>query len=486
MNGMREQCLDQLRKAIPEAMELMESPAGDLSLANYARAMPGGGPALQDADDLIALAQTEAGRLFSPATGAALRRELENRFLALTANHHGVDFHPEFLQGDLIFALGCQEVVPLFACGGVPCNNMAYPRGLLLPPPHSGTTKPGRFPALAAGDRHALVSAQIPFRASHIRSALDSLPHSDLHEEERAFATVILKEIYLHPSVLSQETFRDQMSAANALLWSRLATPDSHLPPLVSLDLQYLCGVLAADDLDRPGSLVHDLLLEPALTEEIFRTLNGARSCWTLNEGQAGRGTFLLWALDEKKRGVALRPDFAKRELLAPSRPDIRFKLDRDSLKEGLVSLRLLPGLYLAFAVSALARGLVCAGGVFQYAYLPNMARGTAEALRRCGEEAAAGKISARCPLGTGFHPLQAPDIASSEGEHSAGPLDILRHGGLDARDRAALSNIKTREAFLCSLPFQYEDLIPEGERISGWFAALRHTSPLLLSPKRI
>ena len=145
MNGIREQCLEQLRKAIPEAMELMESPAGELSLANYARAMPGGGPALQDADDLIALAQTEAGRLFSPATGAALRRELENRFLALTANHHGVDFHPEFLQGDLIFALGCQEVVPLFACGGVPCNNMAYPRGLLLPPPPLRHDKAGTF-----------------------------------------------------------------------------------------------------------------------------------------------------------------------------------------------------------------------------------------------------------------------------------------------------------------------------------------------------
>lgn len=173
------------------------------------------------------------------------------------------------------------------------------------------------------------------------------------------------------------------MSVANALLWSRLAGPDSHLPPLVSLDLQYLCGLLAAEDLNHPGSLAHNLLLEPALTEEIFHTLNGARSCWTLKEGQAGRGTFLLWALDEKKRGVALRPDFAKRELLAPFRPDIRFKLDRDSLKEGLVSLRLLPGLYLAFAVSALARGLVCAGGVFQYVYLPNMARGTAEALRR-------------------------------------------------------------------------------------------------------
>ena len=71
----RERCLNQLRDAIPEAMALMEGPAGELSLAEYARAMPGGGAALQDGEDMIALAEREAARLFSPAAGAALRRE---------------------------------------------------------------------------------------------------------------------------------------------------------------------------------------------------------------------------------------------------------------------------------------------------------------------------------------------------------------------------------------------------------------------------
>lgn len=105
----RKMCLKQLRAVIPEAMAHMEGSAGALSLAEYARGMSQTGDApLQDGEDLIALAEAEAARIFSPATGAALRRELETRFLALTANHHGVDFHPEFLQGDLVFALGCK------------------------------------------------------------------------------------------------------------------------------------------------------------------------------------------------------------------------------------------------------------------------------------------------------------------------------------------------------------------------------------------
>lgn len=490
MNGtIREGCLKQLHAAIPEAMTLMSGPAGELSLAEYARAMPNGGAALQDGEDLIALAEAEAVRLFSPATGTALRRELETRFLALTANHLGVDFHPEFLQGDLVFALGCRNAVPLFACGGVPCNNMAYPRGLLLAPREPGTTKPGRFPALAVGDRHAFVSAQIPFQAPHVRSALDSLPHAGLSATEGALAAGVLADVYLHPAVLRQENFRDQMSAANALLWTRLTGRALRLPPLACLDFQHLCGLLAAEDLKRPGTLAHDILLEPELTETVFHTLNGARACWTMREDRPERGSFLFWGLDEKGRGVALRPDLGKRALIAPRRPDMRFELESDTLKEALFSRRLLPTLYLSFAVTALARGLSCAGGVFQYAYLPAMGAGTAEALRRCGDTARADRLSVRCPLGAGFHALRAPearpdvrpDVRNEAPDHAAGPLDILRHGGLDERDWEHFGKLRTREAFFCSLPFQYEDIIPETERLPGWFEALRRPALLTL-----
>ena len=281
--GIRERCLNQLRDAIPEAMAHMEGSAGALSLAEYACSMSQCGDApLQDGEDLIALAEAEAARIFSPAVGAALRRELETRFLALTANHHGVDFHPEFLQGNLVFALGCKDAVPLFACGGVPCNNMAYPRGLLLPPREAGSTKPGRFPALAVGDRHAFVSAQIPFRAAHVHSALDGLPRAKLTETERHLAAEILTDVYLHPSVLRQTCFRDQMSAANALLWNRLAGSGLRLPPLACLDFQHLCGLLLAEELNHPDTLAHDLLLEPELTKAIFHVLNGAQACWNI------------------------------------------------------------------------------------------------------------------------------------------------------------------------------------------------------------
>ena len=478
----RERCLNQLRDAIPEVMALMEGPAGDLSLAAYARAMPGGDAALQDGEDLIALAEREAARLFSPAAGTALRRELENRFLVLTANHHGVDFHPEFLQGDLVFALGCRDAVPLFACGGVPCDNMAFPRGILLAPRTTNTTRPFHVPLLSNADRRAFVSARGPYDPDQVKNALAALPRSSLSPEEQQVTERLITRIYLPPPVLGQRSFRDQMSVANSLMWRELAATGFRLPPLVSLDLLHLARELVIQDLKRPGSLAHDLLLEREVTEAVFHALNHARGCWTIRENRLDRGSFLFWAIDTKRRGVRLTLHPEANALTAPGRTDMLFPLTARTLIAALKDGRILPSLYLSFAVLAMARGLSCAGGVFQYAYLPRMAEGTAEALRRCGDDARADRIAVRCPLGAGFHAFRAPDSGNAASDHAAGPADILRHGGISGQDWERFGNIRARDAFLCSLAFQYEDIIPEKERLPGWLEALRHSSFLMLS----
>ena len=98
---------DWIRSRCPEALAAFEQ-AGAQTLADYAAGF-GADAALprppQAADDLVELAAATCARLYSPDLGQALRRELESDLHALTANHHGVDFHPEFFQGDLLFAM---------------------------------------------------------------------------------------------------------------------------------------------------------------------------------------------------------------------------------------------------------------------------------------------------------------------------------------------------------------------------------------------
>lgn len=490
MSGARETCLNQLRRAIPEALALAESATGRLSLGAYARSWKAApGEPLQPGEDLIVLAEAEASRLFSAAAGRAVRRELERRFCALTANHLCVDFHPEFFQGDLVFALGCSHAVPVFACGGVPCDNAAFPRGMLLAPRGQGTTKPFRLPLLSNADRRAFVSARGPYDPAQVETALAALPRAPLSLPERRAAEKIIRRVYLSAPVLGQKSFRDQMSVANALLWQELTAPGFRLPPLISLDMQRLAAELLISDLARPGTLAHDLLLEPELTRAVFHTLNGERACWTCGGHAETKGTFLFWAVDSNKRGVRLTLLAEEHALVGTDQagqPDLsgpRFPLRTHAPAHALRQGQLLPSVYLCFAVLGLARGLVCGGGVFQRAYLPRMAEGTAAALRRCGEAARAARIAVSSPLCTGTLPLRARTPALRDGataDCAAGPVELLVSGGIHESTWAELAETPFREAFSRALAYHYEDLTPPDEREDGWMEALTRPAPPL------
>lgn len=487
----RESCLNRLRCAIPEALAIAESTSGRLSLKAWARSWkPATSEPLQPGDDLVTLAEAEASRLFSAAAGRALRRELERRFCALTANHLCVDFHPEFFQGDLVFALGCAHAVPVFACGGVPCDNAAFPRGMLLAPRARGTTKPFHLPLLSNVGRRALVSAREPYDPIQVQTALAALPRAPLSLPERQAAETIIRRVYLSAPVLGQQSFRDQMSVANALLWKELTAPGFRLPPLLSLDMQRLAAELVISDLARPGTLACDLLLEPELTQAVFHALNGSRACWTLGEDPkstgAAKGTFLFWAVDEQKRGVRLTL-LAEEHALAGTNPAgqpdpaaPRFPLKASALTEALRQGRLLPSVYLSFAALGLARGLVCCGGVFQCAYLPRMAEGTATALRWCGDAGRAARIAVSSPLCTGTLPLRAR-VSPPHGETAdcaAGPVELLVSGGITASTWEELAETSFQEAFFRALAYHYEDLVPPDEREDGWMEALNPGLP--------
>jgi len=477
-----ETCLEQLRTVIPEALLLADAPAR--SLLQYARMMCGSrAKAPQDGDDLISCACGEASRLFSPNTAKALRRELEDRFCALTANHVGMDTHPEFIQGNLIFALGNTRAVPLFACGCVPADNASFPRGLLLAPRCAGSTVPFRLPLLSNRDRRAFVGARQAFEAAQVEKTLSRLDRTPLSAQEQSAVTGLVSQTWLHPTVLRQSAFRDQMSVANGLLWKSLTKPPLALPPLISLTLEELARQLILADTQKPHGLIHDLLLEPALTLALFRELNGTRGCWTVGtDRRMEKGSFLFWAVDAKQRGQPLTLAQDGRTLVCPDRSGLSFSLSMPELADALRAGRLLPSLYLSFAVLALARGLGCAGGVFQAAYLPRMAQGTARALRQCRENALADHITASSPLCTGMLPLRVPFSTAGSPKNAdiaAGAVDILMAGGLTEKNWAELAAVRVRDAVLCALPYHYEDLIPEKEREPGWMQTL--PPPLLL-----
>ena len=462
-----------LRPIIPDALHQFEA-AGALTLEAYATrtfsTTPAPCPPLQSGEDLLDLATAECGRLQGEAAGRALRRELEERFHAQTANHLGVDFHPEFFQGDLLFAMGCRHAVPVFSCGGVPADNVAFPRGLLLSRGQPGDNNFGyeRLPVLSGRHRRQLVSLMPAFDAAPGRAACAGLPGRLADPVEGARLAQLVQQLYLHPRVLAQRQFSEQAAIMNGLLWQSVIQPACGLPPLVTLDMQWLCTELVLKDLERPESLVHSLLLEPDLLAAVWTELNGERACWTGDAQTLCRGTFLFWGVGEHGRGLALQPSDRFSKLASFKHPDWSVPLGAPTIREALEQGRLVPSLFLSFTVTCLTRGLHCAGGVFQATYLPRMARGLAAALRRCGEPALAARVEGGtppCQACTGLMPLRMERPEGSDPDairagRAAGPAELWLAGGLTPALWQRLCNTTVKDALAVSLPYHADDLL--------------------------
>lgn len=287
-----------------------------------------------------------------------------------------------------------------------------------------------------------------------------------------------------HPRVLEQQTFRDQASLMNALLWQQVIPKSCDLPPLVSLDMQWLCGRLITADLEQPDSLVRHLLLHPPLAAAIWDALNGQRACWTGDAQGLQRGTFLFWGVDGKGRALALRPARDFRSLVAVRDAGWRLPLDARTLGRALTEERILPSLFLYFATVTAARGLRCAGGIFQTSYLPRMIRGICTALRHCGANGPATRIAGAfrpCPPCTGLLPLRlpCPDGPLRQTGRGAGAADLWLAGGLSPALWQSLRHSRVDHALAASLPYHYEDLSAQEMRPPLLDSLLQQAPPI-------
>jgi hypothetical protein len=509
-HNIAELCLAQLARHIPEAVALALEPdaSGLNTLGNLSAGLRGTGyndqgkvfTPMQDGSDLIALAEAESARLYSPAHGKALRKTLEENFCALTANHHGADFHPEFVQGNICFALHSlaknRGVIPVIAGAGVNMKNDGYPRGIVLGRSLEGSAQPERFPILSKKHFSTPVSLVPPFTQEEAvkilkkqivtGSNLPLLPHEQKATEE------FVRTVFADAKVLAQKSYSDQASVMNSLIWRRLFAKDIMPPPLISLNATDLCCKLLQADLRDKHSLL-SLILEPAVLQNLWERLDGTRGCWSIKKQQSNlisaghalsRGSFLFWFVNNKKHLQPMSPSTDWRSLHADGEEESSIALTPGSLQEALESRRILPGLFLLFGAQSLARGLRCCGGVYQTGYLAAMRKGTAEALRKFGEEAAAQKVeqSPDSPLNTGLLPLRCKSGLSGPSSYAASPVDITGYGGINAEILTRLQNFPAGKGMRLSLAFFYESVIPKRQHYPGWLQALDYNDGIFLN----
>ena len=480
-----------LQSRLPAVCRVLDQD-GQISLKEYCRTFkPWPGPAVQSNQDFIQVCAELAGQLMGPDTASRMAAQLQAAPVILTANHLGVDCHPLFIQGNLLFGLASGfdrnlapipgAVVPILSFGTVSLGNQVFSRGLLLSRQITNarsTKKQVRLNIFPSDMRRTMVSAAPAFSPAMVRSGLgeaDRLHRAGvIKDREREVLLELLESEYLAPDVLELARYADQASLINSRIWRRLFAEDlrTEAPPLVPLEMEQVVGALLKLDLKKPNSLLSQCLFDPRLRDSLMQNLEEAYGCWnrarlaeSLTNGFTGRareeylsrsGTSFFWAVNDKGRQVRLalvrRQGTEFLEGLDHEGRSHVFELTPRRILRALKHRELYPNLFTSFLVVALARGVRCYGGFWQADYLPVMQAGLVKALRDRGHIDRAEKI-AQVPTsnyvtGMTFVLADYPDADLTP----AGTVEILARGGLSARDLGRLADISVEEANLFGL----------------------------------
>ena len=419
----------------------------------------------------------------------------------LTANHHGVDFLAQSVQGSLIFSLRKvggkpATTVPVFACGNIPLDNSTYPRGLLLyhvDRQASNITLPVRLPIFQNRYRRKLVSIVDAFNEEMLKSAEQCLTtmvrNKQLTSLLAATVAIILDVDYRNSMVIKLKSYSQQAVIINNRIWKRCFREPEQAPEMVYIELEKITSLLLQADLNNEDSLVWQIMFNPTLRSEVLVQLDGAKACWdqyTLAKrvqssmvckelGASNCGTYYFWAINDAGRRVSLLLTDETSYSPALQGRDDHGKLwtipfNPKDILDGLAKERLLPSLFVCFLSIAFARGISCFGGYFQAEYLAVMQRGLVRALSESGDYLEFAEQISRVPSDIYLSGMQAvmrnldDDLLLP-----AGPVEIIASGGLSWSQLKQVRLLNVRDVHLAGLTETLPDFQTREEHREDW-----------------
>ena len=461
---------------------------GNQPLGDYLAGLIEPGPkGYQQVTDLAEIVERYATPLLGQEAARQARLQLERRPVILTANHHGVDFFAQSLQGTLLFATalagadGAQSVAPVLACASVPLDNVTFPRGLLI---YGGEGEiPQRLGVFSNRFRRQMVATVAGFDQTMVDSTLQQARKLG---KQQGFATrtmdsleAILEEDY-RSALGAHRRYSDQAVMINSRIWPRLFAQQKPSAGLAYLEMEKIVSLLLEEDLRDRTSLASIIAFDSRVRSPLLTLLDGQRACWDMaainaagqgSPSPASCGTFLFWGLTAAGRRIPLAPDPGGRTLCGHDHQGQAFSvaLQPQAIRDALREARLLPSLFSCFLTLALARGIVCLGGYYQADYLPTMQWKVAKALREGGWPWIAAQV-AGVPTDRYLSGMQTVmSRTPAGGLLPAGAVEMTAGGGLSEAMIARGQALTLREAHLASLLETVPDVIPEAARRAEW-----------------
>lgn len=456
-------------------------------------------PSLQGADDFITVSRELSAELFGEETAAMLAADLSKNPAALTANHHGVDYFAQSVQGSLIFALlqkeqvGGRRTALVLSCGNIPLDNITYPQGALIYAVGKDGVEhtPRKLPIFSNKLRRWAVCVAPGYTPEMIERAVAVVANLEKNGDIATGVGRTLRDLlerdYGDPVIAGLPDYSRQATMLNHRIWRRLHVHPHRVPCLICLELEKVAARLVQMDIRDPRRLVSRVLFDPRPRLRILKLLDGHRACWQNGMEKAGavskpmhpallrRGTHFFWGISENGRRFPLcvcSPEGSRAMMsgIDGRGRQVEYPLDPDSVDDLIRQNRLIPSVFTCFLALALARGIICLGGYYQADYLPRMQAAVVRALSQTTADREMAEAVAGVPTDRYLSGMQAVLIAREGGLLlPAGPLEIMAENGLTDLDAERILAMTVEEAHLASLFETIPDIAPGGTAFPNW-----------------
>lgn len=473
---------------------------GRASIRDYGRELLKPPPSsVQSPEDFIGVVREMTAELFGEETAAMLAADLAANPVALTANHHGVDYFAQSVQGSLIFALlqrdqaGGRKTALVLSCGNIPLDNITYPQGALIYAVGDGAVDraPRKMPIFSNKLRRWAVCVAPGYPPEMIERAAAAAASLEkegaIPPEVGQVLRELLEEEYGDPAIAGLSDYSRQATMLNHRIWRRLHVRPQGVPRLICLELEKVAARLIRLDIRDPRRLVPRALFDPPMRSRLLEALNGRRACWHNGPASEGegirpmepvllrRGTHFFWGVSEDGRRfplcVASRQGGG--EVLTgvdTKGRRVEYPFDAESVDDLIRQHRLIPSVFTCFLAISLARGVACLGGYYQAEYLPRMQAGLIRALSAVPADREMAEAVAAVPTERYLSGMQTVMIAREGGLLlPAGPLEMLARQGLTDLDAERMLALTVGDAHQASLFETIPDIAPGEAAAAAW-----------------
>lgn len=477
---------------------------GDISVLDYLKQLkPNNQETSESNQELLQAVYEVTQELFGEEKAIQTKKILEETKLLHTANHFGIEYLPQCVQGNLLYYQWLTihykrtNVVPLFACTTVSMRSENFPRGILNYYDLSGKKNPLKVPILTNKNRSVMVGCAEGFQKEMVEKAkkqyLNYKQSNTIRQKTYQSMMDILNE-YENNDILEKKTYIEQAALLNERIGKGLIKNESI--SFLYLPMEQIVVKLLLNEIEKSNSVLTQIIWNDKIREHVLMHLNKLEGCWdtkSLEKIVTWRqeesllydttGTHYFWGIDN--RGVRYPLCFFKRKNqlflmgVTSNAEKVIFEITQEKLKQALLSKKIIPGVFLTFLETYFLRNVSIAGGCFQEDYIRKIQYGLLHAWNGFEEmkvqrEQIQKKREAVYLSGPMFLLNKIQDVKGKMRIVPMGAAEIIEGKGVTTNQLEELLEINFYQSHEMGLFNFYPDIIPKKERNPLWMDILQ------------